>query len=153
VAKSASYCSSGQSRVHMACVLSMLLCSCETWAMYQHHEKTFNAFIFRCLRSILVSWRYRAPNITIFERTGVADTILLHRMNKYGLRWSGHVCRMEDCHLPKDTCGQASSAPRPVVRHELRYKDVLKRNLKELHINTKNWEQLAVERVSSCSLL
>jgi len=72
----------------------------------------------------------------------------------YWLRWSGHVCRMEDGRLPKDILyGQLPSAPRPVGRPKLRYKDVLKRALKALNINTENWEQLTLERAPWRSLL
>jgi len=54
---------------------------------------------------------------------------------------------MEDGRLPKDILyGQLPSAPRPVGRPKLRYKDFLKRDLKALNINTENWEQLALQR-------
>jgi len=76
----------------------------------------------------------------------------LHKI--YPLRWSGHVCRMEDGRLPKDILyGQLPSAPRPVGRPKLHYKDVLKRHLKALNINTENWEQLTLERAPWRSLL
>jgi len=86
------------------------------------------------------------------ERTGAPDIFSLLRI--YPLGWSGHVCRMEDGQLPKDMLyGQLPSAPRPVGRRKLRYKDVLKRDLKALDINTVNWEQLTLERASWRSLL
>ena len=99
--------------------------------------KRLNAFHFRCLRSILgVSWRDRIPNTTIMGRTGAPDIFSLLRI--YRLRWSGHVCRMEDDRLPKDILyGQLPSAPRLVSHPKLRYKDVLKRDLKALNVNTK----------------
>jgi len=47
------------------------------------------------------------------ERTGAPDIFSLVRI--YRLRWSGHVCRIEDGRLPKDIFyGQLPSAPRPV---------------------------------------
>jgi len=61
---------------------------------------------------------------------------------------------MEDGRLPKDTLyGQLLSAPRPVGHPKLRYKDVLKRDLKAPNINTENWEQLTLERAPWRSLL
>jgi len=61
---------------------------------------------------------------------------------------------MEDGWLPKDNFyRQLPSAPRPVGRPKLRYKDVLKRDLKALSIDTENWEQLALDRASWRSLL
>ena len=72
-------------------------------------------------------------------RTGAPDIFSLLRI--YRLRWSGHVCRMEDGRLPKDILyGQLPSAPRPVGCPKLRRKDVLKRYLKALNISTENWE-------------
>ena len=139
-------------RVYVACVLSMLLYSCETWPTHRHQGKRLNALHFRCLRSILgVSSRDRIPYTTILERAGAPDVFSLRI---YRLCWSGHVCRMKDGRLPKDIFyRQLSSAPRPVGCTKLRYKDVLKRDLKALSINTENWEQLALELASWRSLL
>ena len=94
----------------------------------------------------------RIPNTTIMERTGAPDIFSLLRI--YLLRWSGLVCRMEDGRLQKDILyGQLPSVPRPVGRPKLRYKDVLKRDLKVLNINTENWEQLTLEHAPWRSLL
>ena len=86
-------------------------------------------------------WRERIPNTTILERTGAI----------YKPRWSGHVCRMEDGRLPKNVFyGQLLSAPQPAGRLTLRYKDVLKRDLKSLNINTKagnNWHWIVLPGV------
>ena len=63
------------------------------------------------------------------------------------LRWLGHVHRMEDGRIPKDllygelTCGKRTSG-----RPHLRYKDVCKRDMKALDINTKSWEAHASNR-------
>ena len=103
-------------------------------------KKRLNVFYFRCLQSILGdSWHDRIPNTTIMKRTGAPDIFSLLRI--YRLRWSGHVCRIEDGRLQKKILyGQITSAPRPVVCPKLRYRDVLKRGLKALNINTENWE-------------
>jgi len=54
---------------------------------------------------------------------------------------------MEDRRLPKYIFfGQLPSAPRPLDRLKLCYKDVLKMHLEALNINTENWEQLTLER-------
>ena len=139
-------------RIYVACMLSMLLCGCETWSTYRCQEKRLNAFRFRCLWSILdVSWRDRIPNTTIMERTAAPDIFSLLRI--YRLRWSGHVCRMEDDRLPKDIlCGQLPSAPRPVSHPKLRYKEVLKRNLKALNINTEKYGKLVTINTGACFL-
>ena len=46
------------------------------------------------------------------------------------LRWSGHVCRLDDGRLPKDIFyGELADAPSPRGRPRLCFKDVLKRDL------------------------
>ena len=94
----------------------MLLSAFETWPIYRPTPgKKSQCVNFRCLRSILgVSWRDRIPNAaTIFERTGAPFIFSLLRM--YRLFQSGHLCRMEDGRLPKESLmGKQPSAPRPV---------------------------------------
>ena len=54
---------------------------------------------------------------------------------------------MADGRIPKDILyGQLSAGKRPVGRPQLRYKDVCKRDLRALDINTESWEDLAADR-------
>ena len=70
------------------------------------------------------------------------------------LRWLGHVRRMEDGQIPKDILyGELATGQRSVGRPQLRYKDVCKRDMKVLDINTNSWEDLAVDRTSWRSTL
>ena len=130
-------------------MLGMLFYVCETWKIYRHQEQRLDAFHFRCLRSILShSWR-DLYQILPFWRELVLPIYSLFSLKIYRLLWSYHVCRMEDGQLWKGiSCGQLPSAPRPVVLPKLRYKDILKRDLKALNINTENWVQLTLERAS-----
>lgn len=62
------------------------------------------------------------------------------------MRWLGHVHRMVDGRIPKDILyGELASGKRSVGSPQLRYKDVCKRDMKALNINSENWEDVAAE--------
>ena len=67
-------------------------------------------------------------------------------MPRIRLRWLGHMCGMEDGRIPKDIlyC-QLASGKRTVGCPQLRYKDVCKRDMKALDINTESWEDAAAD--------
>ena len=108
----------------------MLLYGCETWPISDNRKKGSTSSIFAAYdpsSTFLGMSHDHTPNTTIIERTGAPD--IFSPIVIYRLRWSGHVCRMEDGWLPKDVLyGQLPSAPRPAGRPKLRYKDVLKRD-------------------------
>ena len=65
------------------------------------------------------------------------------------LRWSGHVCRVDDGRLPKDIFyGELADAPCPRGRPRLCYKDVLKRDMAAFGIPVATWETGALDRFS-----
>jgi hypothetical protein len=133
-------------RVYHACILSILLYASESWVTYRRQEHRLNAFHFRCLRSILgVTWKDRIPNSVVLERTGSLDLYTLLRSRR--LRWTGHVCRMDDARYPKALLyGELAYAPRQRGRPRLRFKDVVKRDLGAFNINTDDWEVTASDR-------
>jgi len=54
---------------------------------------------------------------------------------KKNLRWAGHVHRMDNSRLPKQILySQMKEGTRGVGRPRLRFKDTVKRNLKDLKI-------------------
>ena len=137
-------------KVYTACILSVLLCSSETWSTYRRRENRLNAFHFRWLRSILgVSWSDHVPNSTILHLTGSYDLTTIIRQRR--LRWLGHVHRMEDGRLPKDILySEFYNAPRRTGRPKLRYKDVIKRGMagfQSLHIHGKHFLPIAADGV------
>ncbi|KAK3864573.1 hypothetical protein Pcinc_029756 [Petrolisthes cinctipes] len=61
---------------------------------------------------------------------------------------------MEDGRIPKDIlCGELATGQRSIGRLQLRYKNVCKRDMKALDINTNSWEDLAADRTSWRSTL
>ncbi|XP_038073012.1 uncharacterized protein LOC119741333 [Patiria miniata] len=133
-------------RIYVSCVLSVLLYCSESWPTYRRQERRLNAFHFRCLRSILgISWQDRVSNPAILELTGVNDMFTL--LSARRLRWSGHVCRQEDGRLPKDIFfGELAHAHRPRGRPKIRYKDVLKRDLRTFRIPVTSWQTVVQDR-------
>ncbi|XP_047485900.1 uncharacterized protein LOC125036983 [Penaeus chinensis] len=70
------------------------------------------------------------------------------------LRWLGHVRRMEVGRIPKDILyGELTTGKRSIGRPQLRFKDMCKRDMKALDINTDTWEDLASDRSSWRSTL
>ena len=61
------------------------------------------------------------------------------------LCWSGNIVRMEDTRIPKQLLfGELTTGKRPQHGVKRRYKDCLKSELKGTHINTDNWQELAL---------
>ncbi|KAI8521283.1 hypothetical protein Bbelb_010370 [Branchiostoma belcheri] len=63
------------------------------------------------------------------------------------LRWLGHVCRMPDGRIPKDLLySELASGTRARGRPHLRFKDVVKRDMKDMDIDINTWETLTTSR-------
>ena len=88
----------------------------------------------------------RVSNTEVLARTNLPSMYTLLRQRR--LRWLGHVYRMEDGRIPKDILyGEFASGRRTKGRPQLRYKDVCKRDMRALDINTESWEDLAAFRM------
>ena len=81
----------------------------------------------------------------MLEKAGIPS---LHTLLKQRhMRWLGHVTPMEDSRIPKDLlCGELATGKRPTERPQLRFKDVCKRDLQALGINSDSWEVTATDR-------
>ena len=132
--------------VYNAIVVSTLLYGCETWTLYRRDLKKLEQFHQKKLRSILkISWEDYITNNDVLERAGALSmeaTIVKHR-----LRWSGHVARMEESRLPRRILfGELNTGNRPRGCPLLRYKDQLKKTLKDANIDLNSWEAAANQR-------
>ena len=75
------------------------------------------------------------PNAQVLECAGRPTMYTLLRQRR--LSWLGHVRRMEDGRITKDILyGELASGKGSVGRLQLRCKDVCKRDLKALDINS-----------------
>ncbi|KAI8493649.1 hypothetical protein Bbelb_285700 [Branchiostoma belcheri] len=134
--------------VYRAVCLSILLYASETWTPYRHHIRTLEQFHIRCLQKILgLKWWHKVPHTEIRRRANIEPlaAILLQRQ----LRWVGHVIRMPENRLPRQTLyGELSAGKRTVGGQRKRFKDCLKSNLKSCGIEPQSLERLAADRNS-----
>ncbi len=132
--------------VYRAIVLSSLLYGAETWPVYKLTAHKFNTYMMRHLRQILnVKWWDFISNEKILAQANLPTMydILIQR----NLRWAGHVHRMEDTRLPKQILySQLREGVRGVGRPRLRFKDTIKRNLKDKKIPIGSWQSLSRNR-------
>ena len=133
--------------VYNACVVRTLMYGSETWTTYTRQEKRLNSFHPRSIRRILgISWQDRVSNTEVLSRANIPSMFTLLRQRR--LRWLGHVYRMEGGRIPKDILyGELASGRRSKGRPQLHYKDVCKRDMTALDINTNFWEDLAADRI------
>lgn len=135
-------------KVYEACILSVLLYGSESWVTYRKQEQKLNSFHLRCLRQILnISWRDKITNTEVLSRSGSVPltSVLKHRR----LRWLGHVRRMPNDRLPKVILyGELVDAPRKIGRPHLRWKDVIKRDLRDFDIEFTTFEPIAEDRTA-----
>ena len=133
-------------RVYRAVVLSTLLYGTETWPVYRYQVRKLHSFMMRHLRSIMgITWQDKVTNVDILNRAGLPsmEDILIEK----GLRWLGHVHRMENNRLPRQLLySQLSEGLRNRGRPKLRFKDAMKRNMKARNIEPCSWQQIAEDR-------
>ena len=129
--------------VYQPCVLSTLLYGSESWTTYARPERRLNGFHLRCLRRLLhIRWQDRVTNTEVLERAGSLSMPSLPIQRR--LRWLGHAHRMEPDRLPREILyGELREGVLRVGRPLLRYKDVIKRDLRSALIDTSAWEDIA----------
>ena len=132
--------------VYNACVISTLLYGSETWKTYARQGRCLNTFHMRRIRRILgISGQDKVPNTELLSRAGLPSMFTLLRQRR--LCWLGHVHRMADGRIPKDLLyGELATGSRRTGRPQLRHRDVVKRNMKAVGIDTETWEYLAADR-------
>ena len=92
-----------------------------------------------------LTWRDRIPNTEILDQTGSCDMYTMLRSRR--LRWTGHVLRMDESRIPKVVLyGELAEGKRSRGRPRLRYRDVVKRDLKSFNICHEDWEHRASDR-------
>ena len=85
------------------------------------------------------------PDVTVLERAGVVSVEAL--ITSAQLRWAGHVPHMSGARLPKQMLySELLHGKRMRGGQKLRYKDVLKRQMKCAEVDTDAWEQQASSR-------
>jgi len=133
-------------KVYQAAVLPCLLYATECITLYRKHIKALTRLQLRHLRAILhIKWQDKVPDVEVLRRAGCVSVEALITASQ--LRWAGHVHRMPDDRLPKAAmyC-ELRDGKRSVGGQKLRYKDVLKRHMKNSDIAIDTWEKSASNR-------
>ena len=132
-------------KVYKVVMLPTLLYACETWTVYQRHAKRLNHFHTSCPRKPLkIKWQDRIPDTEVLKRGGM---LRVHTLLKLQLRWTCHVTRMHEEHLPKKLLyGELEMGKRSHGGSKKRYKDTLKASLKDFSIPTESWKPIAKYR-------
>ena len=90
-----------------------------------------------------IKWQDRIPDTEVLKRAGMQSVHTFLKLAQ--LRWTGHVTRMPDEHLPI-LYGELQVGKRSHGGQKKRYKDTLKASLKDFNIPTESWEQIAQDR-------
>ena len=89
-----------------------------------------------------ITWQDSVSNTEVLSRANLPSMFTLLRQRR--LHWLGHVYRMGDGCIQKDILyGELAYGRRSKGRPQLLYKDVCKRDMKVVDINTEYWEDLA----------
>ena len=102
---------------------------------YRRLIRLLDNFHLNCLKRILhIKWQDKITNVEVLRR---ANTVGMEAfLMKAQLRWIGHVVRMGDDRLPKQTLySQIKSSKRLPGGQLFRYKDNLRNTLKKCHID------------------
>ncbi|BHF75959.1 hypothetical protein SprV_0501905700 [Sparganum proliferum] len=105
---------------YKAVIQPTLLYGAGTWTVYTKEARRLNHFHLSCLRRILrLNWQDRIPDTDVLERTGILSIYTMLRQMQ--LRWCGHLVRMDDERLPKDSSMETS--PRVLAAKEVKFVD------------------------------
>ena len=63
------------------------------------------------------------------------------------LRWAGHIARMEEGRSAFKILTGKPTGKRPLGRRTRKWEDIIRMDLKEIGINTRNWVDSAPDRV------
>ena len=92
-----------------------------------------------------VRWQDRVPDTKILQKSHVQSIHAL--LTRSQLRWTGHIVRMPDKHLPKRLFyGELCEGKRSSGGQKKRFKDHLKNSLKQCSIDPSSWETTALDR-------
>ena len=132
-------------KIYQACVLSVLLYGTECWIPLRRHTctKKINTFHHRCIRIILgisgqQQWSKRITMREIRRRWGDEETAA-EKVKKRRPEWLGHLARMSEERIPKSALFSWLPQPRPRCGPRRRWKDVIRRDLRDIEVGEDEW--------------
>ncbi|VDL94189.1 unnamed protein product [Schistocephalus solidus] len=116
--------------------------SYDTVRAFLHKTTQKNQTVYRSKISVV---RIQNDSATLHVKQVSYKPVILTMLTQ--LRWSGHLVRMDDERLPKRLFyGVVATGSRRQGGQKRRYKDTLKKSLRQLQINSATWEDLAQDR-------
>ena len=92
-----------------------------------------------------VKWWHFMSNVKVLKKSGMSS--LYETLIQRNLRWAGHVNRLPNTRIPKQVLySQLVEGSRGIGRPRLRFKDAIKRNLKDKDISLGTWQKLTQDR-------
>ncbi|KAI8488372.1 hypothetical protein Bbelb_339680 [Branchiostoma belcheri] len=123
-------------------LLDKLPCACSTVTNNLSLEAELNGRIGRAATTFA---RLQKRVWDVLTRASIPSMYTL--LKQCRLRWLGHVCRMPDGRIPKDLLySELANGTRARGRPHLRFKDVVKRDMKDMDIDINTWETLTTSR-------
>jgi len=113
-------------RIFNAVIMSILLYGGETWTILKNDSSRLETFQMRFLRCILqITRRDHQRNTDIRDRC-CQQPMVEGLLRQRRLRWFGHVCRMDNCRIPKRLLfGQLIQGKRPRHKPRRRWNDTV----------------------------
>ena len=127
-------------RLYEALVMSTLLYGAETWPMTVANMKRLEAAHHRWQRKILgIVWRDKITNVEVRRRTGMDKLEDIIRRRR--LQWLGHVYRMEQERIPKQTLNWSPAGKRKRGRPRMNWTTTVKKDLESIGMT---WEEAEI---------
>ena len=139
-------------RVYQTCVLSVLLYGSECWVPLRRHLKRLNGFHHRCICTVLgitnlQQWQQHITSQMTREQWGDLETVET-KVVKHRHEWLGHLARMPDHRIPKQTLFGWLPQPRLQGGPQRRWRDLIRRDLKAVGVPEEEWYVAALSRAS-----
>ena len=134
--------------VYRAVCLSVLLYGAETTTIYIRHVKLLERFHIRCVQEMLgLTWRDRETHASLLARVELPSMECM--IGCIQLRWLGHVRRMPEERYPRILLyGQLSEGVRPAHGPKKRYKDHIKKTMKNFDMRPGDLEAKSLDRTA-----
>lgn len=116
-------------KLYECCAVPTTVYGAETWSMKAGDKRKLNVFEMKCLRSMCGVTRWdRLRNEEVRRRTGVYRE-LGAKVEQMGLKWFGHMERMEEGRLTKQVMKAEVEGRRPRGRPRLGWNETVKMSL------------------------
>jgi hypothetical protein len=140
-----------QIKIYKTVILPVVLYGCETWSLTLREELRLRVFQSRVFRRIFGpkreedgSWRklHNDELHNLYSSPNIVRVIKSRRM-----RWAGHVAFMGEGRGVYRALVGRPEGKRPLGRPRRRWKDNIRKDLREIGIDGTNWIRLAQDRV------